>query len=65
MRKPLDKDAKNRIKQSLNDSFKALVSTIKAAYGLAPFAVIAIAHHFRTPAGHTSYAASAGAFSAS
>lgn len=35
------KDDKNGSKQSLNDSFRALVATVKAAYGLAPLAVVA------------------------
>ncbi len=36
----MDKDAKKGLKQSLNESFKALGSTIKAAYSLAPCAVV-------------------------
>ncbi|MCI5120179.1 MAG: hypothetical protein D3908_03105 [Candidatus Electrothrix sp. AUS4] len=36
------KQDKNRIKQSLNDSFKALGNVIKEAYLLAPFAVIVL-----------------------
>lgn len=36
----MKQDDKSQIKQSLNDSFKALGSTIKAAYDLAPLAII-------------------------
>jgi len=36
----LDKDDKTGIKRSLNESFKALGATVKAAYGLAPCAVV-------------------------
>jgi len=38
---PLEKDAEDGIKKSLNESFKALGATAKAAYGLAPCAVVA------------------------
>lgn len=37
----MEQDNKDGIKQSLNESFKALLATIKAAYDLAPMAVVA------------------------
>lgn len=36
----MDRDTKNGLKQSLNESFRSLGCTVKAAYDLAPFAVV-------------------------